>query len=147
MNVLLLQNVLKLGQKGDVRPVSPGYARNFLFPKHLAVPATRDVFVQATHVRERKEENAVHDLEQTEKIAEQLDGLEVEVAGKANESGTLFAAVTKKIILDALQKQGFSLTEKNVALEEPIKELGEHEVRLEFSHGLEANIRVVVTAV
>ena len=110
MKVVLLKSVAKLGTQGEVRVVSPGYARNFLFPKSLAVPATGEVLQRTEHVREKREEDAVHDLEQTERIAERLDGLEVEMTGKANESGTLFAAVTTSASCGAVNSMHDSYT-------------------------------------
>jgi large subunit ribosomal protein L9 len=146
MKVILLKRVPKLGTVGDVRAVSDGYARNFLLPHGLAVPATDVAVAGVKKDRERSAARAEHDLVATERLAKKLDGFELVFKEKVSTAGTLFAAVTKKRIAEALEHKKFSVTEKMVDLTHPLKELGEHEVRLTFPHGLEAKITVLIEA-
>lgn len=145
MKVILKQNVKNLGKKDEIKNVSDGYARNFLFPRELAEPATPGALKALRERKRHAEEVATQDLEATEKLVADIDGYELTLEEKA-EAGTLYAALTAKKIAQALKKEGYSVTEKNVALKEPIKQPGEHEVTLEFDHGLEAQIRVIVNA-
>lgn len=144
MKVVLLQYVEKLGQAGDVCNVSDGHARNFLFPQKLAVPATREALAKAEQLRKEREHEAELDLSRAHDLARRLDDFELELTQKASESGTLFAAVTKKMIAEELTKRGFRVHEKHVLLNTPIKEVGESEVTLSLPHGLEVRIRVIV---
>lgn len=146
MKIILLKQVPTLGKAGDVRMVSDGYARNFLMPRGLAVQATDAAIAGVQKDRERSAARAEHDLVATERLAKKLDGFELIFSEKVSTAGTLFAAVTKKRIADALEHKKFSVTEKMVDLAHPLKELGEHEVRLTFPHGLEATITVIIEA-
>lgn len=146
MRVVLLKNVEKLGLAGDVCDVAEGHARNFLFPKKLATPATLHALADAERLRQERAHVAELDLERVEHNVERLDGFELEIAEKANEGGTLFAAVTKEKIVAALHKKGLVLQAKNIVLEHAIKEVGEYDVRCTFPHGLEAMLHVIITA-
>jgi large subunit ribosomal protein L9 len=145
MKVVLLQNVQKLGKQGDVCAVSTGYARNFLFPRKLATNATADAIRMAKTRRAIGAEDAENDLHATEGLVAKIDGFELEMTEKANEEGTLFASVTAKKIAGALKKYGYNVDPSHVVLEAPIKEIGEHEVKLEFPHGLEASVRIILS--
>ncbi len=146
MKIVLLKNVEKLGLQGDVCNVAEGYARNFLFARKLATSATAEALIKAEQIRKEREHAAELDLTKSEDLAARLDGFELEFKEKANEQGTLFAAVTAVKIAVALKKNGISVDVKNIALPHPLKEIGEHEVPLEFPHGLEAMIRVIITS-
>lgn len=147
MKVVLLNKVDKLGFQGDVCDVAEGYARNFLFARKLATSATPDALAQAEQLRRERENAAELDLTRSEDLAARLDGFELEFKEKANEQGTLFAAVTAAKIVAVLKKKGMSLEVKNIVFPHPLKEVGEHEVQLELPHGLEATIRVIISAI
>lgn len=147
MRVILLKKVEKLGLAGDVCTVSDGHARNFLFPRKFAVAATPQGLADAQRLRAAREQAATRDLQDTEAVARTLDGFELAIEEKANDQSTLFAAVTKAKISAALKKKGFVILEKSIRLATPLKEVGEHEVVLELPHGLEAMIRVIVSAI
>lgn len=146
MQIVLLKNVEKLGLAGDVCDVAEGYARNLLFPKKLATSATSEALFRAEQLRKEREHAAELDLTKSEDLAGRLDGFELEFKEKANEQGTLFAAINAAKIAAALKKKGMPVAEKNIALSHPLKEVGEHEVPLELPHGLEAMIRVIVAS-
>lgn len=145
MKVVLLKTVLKLGGQGDVRTVTDGYARNFLFPRQLAAQATPDAVQECERLKKRKAEEAERDLHSTEGVASAIDGVELEMKENANESGTLFAAVTAKKIVEALKERGYAVPASAARMDAPIKELGEHSVRFEFPHGLESTVHLIVT--
>lgn len=144
MKVILLTNVKTLGKEGEVVNVSDGHARNFLFPQNLAVSAT----AEELKLREAKEKAVIKKtskaVEADGKLAARLDGAEVVVEEKINEVGILYAAVTKKTIAKALKKMGFAVDEDFIKLKAPIKEPCEIDVKIEFAHGFESEIHVVV---
>lgn len=144
MKVVLLKDVPNVGLEGDVREVSDGYARNFLLPKKLAVSATREALAESARIKKERAHAAELDLSRAEDLAARLDDFELEMHEKANDSGTLFAAVTAKKIATALKTKGMTVPEKMIILEHPLKEVGEHQVRCELPHGLEATLRVII---
>lgn len=145
MKVILLHKVPGLGNTDDVKEVADGYARNFLFPRHLAVPASQrtEEYIAARHKREAKA--AERELREQQDVASKIDGREVEMAERANDSGVLYAAVSPAKIAAALEKLGFMVKTEQI-VGKPIKNVGAHEVKIKFAHGLEAAITVNVIA-
>lgn len=143
MKVILLKNVDKLGKEGEVKEVADGYARNFLIPQDLAEPATEQAFREAELSAAKKSKVDQTDLEEVQKLAEQLDGRELFIKVKEKD-GTLFGSVNEKTIAKTFADEGLKIEPENVKLDEPIKEVGEYDIRLELPHGLEANIKVIL---
>ncbi|HLD00028.1 MAG TPA: 50S ribosomal protein L9 [Patescibacteria group bacterium] len=144
MKVILLKKVKGLGEKYDIKEVADGYARNFLLPQKLAETATSDR-VKVLNERKGKETtDAQKDLEKTEAFAEKLEMLEIIVKAKAQEDGTLFGSVSAKEIVTALKKHNVTIDEKQIVIKSPIKKIGDHEVTINLSHGLEAPVVVTV---
>ena len=145
MEVILREDVEKLGTRGQLVKVTSGYARNFLLPKRLAVAANesnKKIVEQErqAHVRrEAKEVSGAQDL------AQLLGGVSITIAQKAGENDQLFGSVTAKDIADALEQQKFTIDRRKVVLEEPIKTLGEHKVtvRLHRDVAVEVPVHVV----
>lgn len=144
MRVILLQDIEKLGKKYEVKEVANGYARNFLFPKGLAEPATESALKELEAKKAALELVAEADLKITEELVANLDGQEIEITAKIDEEGKLYGSITPLRIVKALQKKGFDIKKSQVKLEEPIKDVGEYDVVIEFPHGLEAKIKVIV---
>jgi large subunit ribosomal protein L9 len=143
MKVILLKNVDKLGKEGETKEVADGYARNFLIPQDLAQPATEQALREAELNATKKSKAVQTDLEEAQKLAEQLDGRELFIKVKEKD-GTLFGSVNEKTISKTFADEGLKIESENVKLEEPIKEVGDYDVRLELPHGLEANIKVIL---
>jgi len=146
MKVILLQDIKKLGKRRDIKSVADGYAKNYLFPNKLAVMATDDELEKLDEFQELEEQQAEEDLLKFQEIAGNLDGLEFEMAAKADETGKLFGSVTAAHIADKLKESGFEIEKDWIKLKEPIKELGEHELDVELPHNLEIKIKVVIVA-
>lgn len=144
MKVLLLKDVPTIGQEGEAHEVSDGYARNFLFPKHLAVPVTdhaqREVAQRVDAVRREQE----RELAQLQRLAAAVDGQEVTITAPASATGTLYGSIGATAVATALTAAGFRVDEQWVQVPEPIKDVGEHLVRLQLPHGLEAEVVVIV---
>lgn len=144
MKVILLKKVRGLGNPGDVKDVSDGYAVNFLLPQKLAVTGTDKNIAELKNKKEQLAKQAETGLAQAEKTADALGGVVIEISGKSNEEGKLYAAVTPTAIAKKLQEKGFEVKPIQINSAAPIKEVGEHSVSISFDHGLEAEITVIV---
>ena len=144
MEVILREDVEKLGNRGQIVDVAAGYARNFLLPKRLAVRATeanKKIVEQErqAHVRREATERGA-----AEELAKLLNGVSVTIAQKAGEMDQLFGSVTAKDIVEALEKQNFTIERRKIHLDEPIKQLGEHPVVVKLFKDVSAEIKVNV---
>jgi len=145
MEVILREDVEKLGSRGQLVKVSPGYARNFLLPKRLAVAATesnKKIVEQERQAHLRREAKEVADASDLGKL---MANVSVTIAQKAGENDQLFGSVTTKDIAEALEKQGYTIDRRKIVLEEPIKTLGEYKVAVKLHKEVTAEIAVHVT--
>lgn len=144
MEVILREDVEKLGARGQLVKVSPGYARNFLLPKRLAVAATesnKKIVEQERQAHLRREAKLAADAGD---LAKMMAGVSLTFSQKAGESDQLFGSVTSKDIADALEKQGYTIDRRKVALDDPIKTLGEFKVGLRLHKDVTTEITVHV---
>ena len=144
MNVLLRKNIPNLGNIGDVVAVKPGYARNYLLPQGLATVPTQGNLrkieaEKATYLAELAQLNS-----EIEARAKLVDGKEVTITALANEEGHLYGSVGPARVVEALAKEGLSVEEENVVLDEPIRMLDKYEVSLRFGSDVTATINVWV---
>ena len=146
MKVILQQDVRGQGKKGQLVEVSDGYARNFLLPRKLAVPATAEnVNTMKQQEKARKAQEAAEKA-QAEALSKQLEGLTVKIPAKAGEGGRLFGAVTAKEISEALSAQhGLSIAKTKLVLDEPIKACGGYQIRAKLGYEVTGTVNVVVT--
>lgn len=144
MKVILLKEIKKKGVAGDVVDVSDGYARNFLFPQNLAIQASDKAIAEVSKKKKTSAAKEKKSLDTARKLAKKLEGKEVTVQVKANEEGTLFAALSAKEVVKALKDK--SVNESMVEFQSPIKEIGTHPVTLNLPEGLEAELSLVVEA-
>jgi large subunit ribosomal protein L9 len=144
MEVILREDIEKLGTRGQVVKVAPGYARNFLLPKRLAVAATeanKKIVEQERQSHLRKEAKLKSEAEDLSKL---LTGISVTIMQKAGENDQLFGSVTSKDVADALAAKNFTIDRRKVQLEEPIKQLGEFKVPVRLHKDVTAEVTVVV---
>ncbi len=144
MEVILREDVEKLGNRGELVKVANGYARNFLLPRRLAVPATdanREIVEQERQAHLRKEAKL---KTESEDLAKLLAAVTVTIAQKAGENDQLFGSVTSKDVADALAAKNFTIDRKKVQLDEPIKQLGEFKVPVRLHREVTAEITVQV---
>lgn len=144
MKIILLKDVEKLGKKGEVKNVADGYARNFLIPNKLAALATKSELAKLEEQKKIETEKAEEELKFYQEIANQIDGLEMEIPVKVSEEGKLFGAVTASQIAEKLKEKNFEIKKEQIKLESPIKEIGEYEAIVEFPHNLETKIKVII---
>ena len=146
MQVIFLQDVSGSGKKGDIKDVSDGYARNFLLKKNLAKMIDE---AGIKNIKEQEEKNKIkmaRELKNSQKMVAKLDGEDVDIFGKVNEKGVLYAAIKPEEIAEAIKKEHrIEVLPEQIHLENPIKELGQYTVTIEFQQGLEAELIVVVS--
>lgn len=147
MKVILLKDVQGTGRRGEVKTVADGYARNFLIKKGLAKMASDNALKQLKASEDKARKKNEQDLKMSQKLAEKLDGQQIEIAEKVSDGGTLYAAVSADVIVQAIKKQlGAVVQAAQVRFANPVKETGDHDITIEFGHGLEADLTVSVSA-
>ncbi len=145
MKVILQQDVRGQGKKGQMIEVAEGYARNFLLPRKLAVPATADAMnTMKLQEKARRAEEARQKAE-AEAVAEKLKGAVVKLTAKAGANGKLFGAITSKEISEGLLSQhGIELAKQKIVVEEPIKAYGTYELKAKLGFEISGTVYVVV---
>lgn len=146
MKVILIEDVKSLGKKGTIVNVSDGYARNMLFPKKLGLEATpkniNDLKLQKAH----EDKVAAEQLAAAKVLAEELKDKSVELKMKVGEGGRTFGAIsTKEIAAAAKEQLGYELDKKKISVDEPIKSLGVHNVKIKLHPKVTADLKVKVT--
>lgn len=147
MRVIFLRDIPNVAQAGEIREVSNGYARNYLIPKGLAVPATPQELKRIEKIKRVAEERRLKEVKELEALAQQLEGTTITVKARASPAGRFYGSITAVQIAQELSR----LTEREldkgiIALEEPIHEPGSYPVVVQFRPGVSANITVVAEA-
>jgi len=145
MEVILRDHVENLGKRGEIVKVADGYARNFLLPRKLALPATG---ANRKWVERERKIAEVRDMEErgaAEAIATRLNALELTISRKTGESDQLYGSVTNGDIAELLAAKGFDIDRRKILLPDPIKALGENSVPVKLHRDVTANVRVKVS--
>lgn len=146
MEVILQQDVKGLGKKGDVVNVADGYGRNFLLPRGLAVPATAGNIKQVDIEKETQRQKRERELQEAQEIAARIQGQKLQIATKVGESGKLFGSITSQEIAERLKRQyKVEIDKRKIELEEPIKSVGKHPVKIKIHPKVQVEITVQVT--
>lgn len=146
MKVILQQDVKGHGKRGQMVEVSDGYARNFLLPKKLAVPANADNVHKMVMQDKARKAQMEQEKAEAEALAAKLPGCVVKITAKAGQGGRLFGAVTSKEISEALEKQhGLVINKAKIVQDEPIKSYGTFTLRCKLGHEVNGTITVVIT--
>ena len=144
MKVILLDDVVKLGRRGDVRDVSDGYARNFLIPKKLALSATSGNLNNLDHIKKQQEAKADRVKEDAEALRRRIEALSYEERRQSSEEGKLFGSVTSQHIAEFLEGQGVKIERRRIHLDEPLKTLGETVVPIRLHTDVTAQLKVTI---
>jgi large subunit ribosomal protein L9 len=144
MKVIFLKDVAK-GKRGEIKEVADGYARNFLLPKGMALPATPSAAKEAKLLLEKKVEHQARQQEEQSKVAEELDGKELHFKAKAGAKGRLHGSITTTSIAEELTRlTDIEIDKKRIELEEPLHHLGDYEVVVNLGSGAQAKIKVFI---
>jgi large subunit ribosomal protein L9 len=146
MEVILREDIEKLGHRGDVVKVAPGFARNFLIPRRMAVQATesnKKIVAQERDAWLRKEAKLKSEAEDLLKMLEQVN---ITISQRAGEEGHLFGSVTSKDIAEALEKQNYQIDRKKIVLDDNIRQTGEYKIPVRLHREVTAHVTVNVVA-
>ncbi|HYD46719.1 MAG TPA: 50S ribosomal protein L9 [Terriglobales bacterium] len=146
MEIILREDVPNLGTTGEIVKVKPGFARNYLFPRGLAVVADRRNVHALEHNKRQAEEKRERDRKAASSVAERINSIRLSFTARAGEEGKLFGSITTTDIERALGAQGVSVERRRIRLEEPIRSVGEHRVTVYLAAGVEAQVTVTVEA-
>jgi len=146
VNIILKENVEGLGIIGDLVSVKPGYARNFLVPKGLAIVANERNVKELEHQKRQLTRKLEKVTKDAEAIKTRIEKLSCEFTQRASEEGKLFGSVTSMDLEEKIQAAGIEVDRKKIQLAEPIKSLGEHVINIKLDAGVVAELKVVVNA-
>ncbi len=142
MKVILRDNLAKLGKMGDIVDVAPGYARNYLFPRGLALLATESNIRRVEAEKKIREKIREKEKKEAEELAAKLEKKSITIPVQVGEDEQLFGSVTAQDIARALNQEGFPVDRKQIILEEPLKSLGIYNVELKLHPEVKTSIRV-----
>ncbi len=146
MEVILLQDIKNVGRKEQIIEANDGYARNYLFPKKLAIEATKDnmLKLQAKKTSEANKKKA--EIEANKEIAKKIEKIELTIKAKVGENSKIFGGITSKEIAEELKKQHkFEIDRKKITLKDTIKSLGRYTAEIKFGDGVNAELTINVT--
>lgn len=147
MQVILVEDIAGKGKAGDIIKVSDGYARNYLLPRGIVIPATDANIKTIEHRKEKMAADRAQSLEEARAAAEKIEGISVTITSKAGEGGRLFGSVTSQDIANAVNEQnGLFIDKRKIALDAPIKTAGEHSVGVKIYPEVTATLKVIVEA-
>jgi large subunit ribosomal protein L9 len=144
MKVLLKQDVAKIGKKGQILDVKEGYARNFLIPGGLAVEASGGAMKQIEEEKRASDRHKAKEKEEAQDLAKKIEAVSILLKHKAGEEGRLFGSITSAEVAEALKQKNFNIDKKKIVLEEPIRLVGDYEVKIKLHPEVAAHLNVRV---
>ena len=144
MEVILKEDVPKLGHRGDVVKVAEGYGRNYLLPRKLAIEATKGNKAVIEQMKQAAVRRSAVEKSDAEALSKQLEGVSVSFQRKAGEKDHLFGSVTSADIAEALEHKGFNIDRRKIQLHDPLKNLGEFDVPVRLHRDVTSRVKVVI---
>ncbi len=144
MEVILKEDVVKLGSRGDVVRVADGYGRNYLLPRKLAIEASSGNKAVIEQMKAASVRRSAKEKSQAEELAKQFDGVSVAFQRRSGEQNQLFGSVTSGDIAEALAKKGFDVDRRKIQLHEPLKSVGEFSVPVRLHKDVTTHLKVVI---
>jgi large subunit ribosomal protein L9 len=144
MEVILKEDVPKLGHRGDVIKVAEGYGRNYLLPRKLAIEATHANKAVIEQMKQAAVRRAAVEKSDAEALSTQLDGVSVSFQRKSGEKDQLFGSVTAGDIAEALERKGFNIDRRKIQLHDPLKNLGEFDVPVRLHRDVTSRVKVII---
>ncbi|RYL90868.1 50S ribosomal protein L9 [Sporolactobacillus sp. THM7-4] len=145
MKVIFMKDVKGKGKEGEIKEVSEGYARNYLFPKNIAVPANKGSLKQLETKKKHEQARAEEERREAEELKKKIESLTIELTAKSGEGGRLFGSITSKQIAQAFKKKDITIDKRKIELPEPIRALGYSDVPVRLHPQVTAKVRVHVT--
>ncbi len=142
--LLLLQDVDSLGLKGQLVTAKPGYVRNFLLPKRLAVIASANTLRKQQKLQEERAKQAIIDKKESEELAMQVETITLETKAKVDPEGHMYGSVSAADIAQLFQERGLPVDRKNIMIVKPIKETGVHKISLKLKEGIEVICQLTI---
>jgi large subunit ribosomal protein L9 len=140
--LLLLEDVDSLGQKGEIVSAKPGYMRNFLLPRGFAVVATPNMLRKQERLRSERAQQAVVDRQESETLAQKIEGISLDINVKVDPEGHMYGSVSANDVVDLFKEKGFELERKNVQLNKPLKITGIHPLVIKLKEGVTARCQL-----
>ena len=145
MKVILLQDIKNVGRKEQVIEANDGYARNYLFPKKLAIEASKDNMLKLQAKKTAEADKKKAEIEANKEIAKKIEKIELQIKAKSGENGKIFGGITSKEIAEELKIQyKFEIDKKKIVLKETIKNLGKFSAEIKFGDGINAKLTINV---
>jgi large subunit ribosomal protein L9 len=144
IEVILKEHVEHLGRRGEVVKVTDGYARNYLFPRKLALAVTTENKRQIARERARADAHEAEERQEAEAIRTRVEALDVAIARRVGEQETLYGSVTSSDLAEALSERGLPIDRRRIQLTDPLKTLGDHEVAVKLHREVTARLRVKI---
>lgn len=144
MEVILKEDVAKLGSRGDVVKVAEGYGRNYLLPRKLAIQASEGNKAVIAQMKAAAVRRSAKEKAQAEELSKQFEGVSVSFQRRAGEHDQLFGSVTSGDLADALERKGFNVDRRKIQLHEPLKTLGEFTVPVKLHKDVTAHLKVTI---
>jgi large subunit ribosomal protein L9 len=145
MKVVFLKDISSKGKTGEIKEVADGYARNFLLPRGLALPATSDAIKTAQSQAEGRVRRRAHLKEELSELAKLIDGKALKFQARAGEKGKLHGSITSAHIAEELSKLvNVEIDKRKIELDEPLRELGSHDVKISFAKDVAAYVTVLI---
>ena len=145
-DILLLEAIKGLGSEGDTVTVRAGYARNFLFPRKLAIPVNKGNRKQIESLKIAKEKRMKEELEVLKSLAEQIEKLSISIAVKTGDNGKMFGSVTSADILARLESEGINIDRKQLTVSQPIKDLGSNLINVKLTSEIIASFNLEIVS-
>ena len=145
-DTLLWEAIKGLGSEGDTLSVRAGYARNFLFPRKLAIPVDQGNRKQIESLKIAKEKRIAEELEASKSLAEKIEQINISIAVKTGDNGKMFGSVTSADILTRLAEESIALEKKQLNVTQPIKDLGSHKIQVKLSSEIEATFNLEIVS-
>lgn len=144
MRVVFLKDIPKIGKKYEIKNVSDGYARNFLFPNKLAEVATEDKIKQLENLKDSLQKEKQKKTLEFQKIIEKIHTAKIAFYLKSDEKGSVFGAIKEADITNKLKDFGLNLKPEQILIDKHLKSLGEHKIKIKFSPEIEAEIKIII---
>lgn len=144
MKVILLQDVKKLGKKGEVLDISDGYARNFLFPRKLAEEATNSNMHILNVKKENERKKKTAEIQEAQELANNLKGKEIKIKAKAGDNGKLFGAITNKDVVEVINKEFNLKVDKKKVIMDTIKVAGSYDIEIKLYPEVATKMKVII---